>query len=99
MPTKEFEREKLLFGNEEMGFYSLGEVAEMEPDERGKTPEDISVLNIGGSYEFVVEIQPPERMTVGDAILVLCGFDVEKLKQNNWRKMHGRAMHRRNRCV
>lgn len=99
MPLKEFERGQLFLGNEGMGFYILGEVTEIELDERGKISEDISVLNIGGSYEFAVEIQPSERMTVGDAILVLCGFDGEKLKQNNWRKMHGMAMHRRNRRI
>ena len=52
-------------------------------------------LDIGGQYEFTAEIQPPERMTFGDFILALHGFDVEKLKQNNWRKMHGMVMHRR----
>lgn len=60
-----------------------------------KTLEGISFLDIGGEYEFTAEIQPLERMTVGDVILGLCGFDVEKLKHNNWRKMHGMVMHRR----
>lgn len=34
-------------------------------------------------------------MTVRDMILVLFGLDAEKLKQNNWRKMHGIPMRRR----
>lgn len=46
--------------------------------------EDVPLLDIGGEYEFTAEIQPPERMTVRDMILVLFGLDVEKLKQNNW---------------
>ena len=95
MPTKEFDRGKLFFGNEEMGFLPLGEQAEIELDENCKTLEGISFLDIGGEYEFTAEIQPAERMTVGDVILGLCGFDVEKLKQNTWRKMHGMVMHRR----
>lgn len=95
MPTKEFDRGKLFFGNEEIGFFPLGEQAEIELDENCKTLEGISFLDIGGQYEFTAEIQPPERMTFGDFILALHGFDVEKLKQNNWRKMHGMVMNRR----
>ena len=64
-------------------------------DESTELPDDIQNLSIGGEYEFTAEIKLPERMTVGDVILALCGFDVEKLKQNNWRKMHGMIMHRR----
>ena len=95
MPTKEFDRGKLFFGNEEIGFFPLGEQAEIELDESVELSDDIPVFNIGGEYEFTAEIEPPERMTVGDVILTLCGFDAEKLKQNNWRKMHGMVMHRR----
>lgn len=97
MPPKEFERGKLFFGNEEMGFRPLGELSEIEPNENYETSEDIPFLDIGGSHEFTVEIQPSDRMTVGDVMLAICGFDAEKLKQNNWRKMHGMIMHRRSR--
>lgn len=97
MPTKEFDRGKLFFGNDEIGFQPLGELEKIELDENCKASEDIPFLDIGGEYEFTAEIQPPERMTVRDMNLVLFGFDVEKLKQNNWRKMHGMIMHRRNR--
>ena len=95
MPTKEFDRGKLFFGNKEIGFQPLGELPEMELDGNCETSEDIPFLDIGGEYEFTAEIQLPERMTVRDMNLVLFGFDVEKLKQNNWRKMHGIPMHRR----
>ena len=95
MPTKEFDRGKLFFGNEEIGFQPLGELTEIELDENCEASEDVPFLDIGGEYEFTAEIQPPERMTVRDVILGLCGFDIEKLKQNNWRKMHGMVMHRR----
>ena len=97
MPTKEFDRGKLFFGNDEMGFQPLGELPEMKLDENYETSEDITLLDIGGSHEFTAEIQPPERMTVGDVILAFCGFDIERLKKNNWRKMHGMIMHRRSR--
>ena len=95
MPTKEFDRGNLFFGNEKIGFFPLGEQAEIKLDENCETSEGISFLDICGECEFTAEIQPPERMTFGDFILALYGFDVEKLKQNNWRKMHGMVMHRR----
>ena len=95
MPTKEFDIGKLFFGNEEIGFFPLGEQVEIELDENCKTLEGISFLDISGEHEFTAEIQPSDRMTVGDVILGICGFDVEKLRQNNWRKMHGMVMHRR----
>ena len=95
MPTKEFDAGKLFFGNEEIGFQPLGELPEIELDENREASEDVPFLDIGGEYEFTVEIQPPERMTVRDMILVLFGFDAEKLKQNNCRKMHGIPMRRR----
>lgn len=95
MPPKEYKQGQLFFGNEEIGFHPMGELAEIELDESVELSDDIPVFNIGGEYEFTAEIEPPERMTVGDVILTLCGFDAEKLKQNNWRKMHGMVMHRR----
>lgn len=95
MPTKEFDAGKLFFGNEEMGFQPLGELGEIELDENYEMSKPNSILDIGGSYEFTAEIKLPEGMTVRDVILGLCGFDIEKLKQNNWRKMHGMVMHRR----
>lgn len=96
MPTKEFERENIFFGNKEIGFQPLGELTKIELDGNSEASEDVPLLDIGGEYEFTAEIQPPERMTVRrDMILVLFGLDAEKLKQNNWRKMHGIPMHRR----
>ena len=95
MPTKEFERGKIFFGNEEIGFQPLGELTEIELDENYEMSKPNSILDIGGSHEFTAEIKLPEGMTCGDVILGLCGFCVEKLKQNNWRKMHGMVMHRR----
>ena len=95
MPPKEYKQEQLFFGNEEIGFRSLGEFTEVELDADCEVTGDIPLLNIGSSHEFTAKIQPPDRMTAGDVILVLYGFDIEKLKQNNWRKMHGMVMHRR----
>ena len=96
MPTKEFERENIFFGNKEIGFQPLDELTEIELDGNSEASEDVPLLDIGGEYEFTAEIQPPERMTARrDMILVLFGLDAEKLKQNNWRKMHGIPMRRR----
>lgn len=95
MPTREFDRGKLFFGNYEIGFQPLGELPEIELDENCEMPDGNSILDIGGEYEFTADIKPPERMTIGDVMLAFCGFDIERLKQNNWRKMHGMVMHRR----
>lgn len=95
MPTKEFDRGKLFFGNDEIGFQPLGELPEIELDENYEMSKPNSILDIGGEYEFTADIKPPERMTIGDVMLAFCGFDIERLKQNNWRKMHGMVMHRR----
>lgn len=95
MPPKEYKQGQLFFGNEEIGFRPLGELTEVELNENCDISDDIQYLNVSGSYEFTAEIQPPDRMTVGDMILAICGFDIERLKQNNWRKMHGIPMHRR----
>lgn len=96
MPPKEFDRGKLFFGNEEIRFFPLGEQAEIELDENYEMSKPNSILDIGGSHEFTADIKLPERMTIDDVILAFCGFDIERLKQNNWRKMHGMVMHRRN---
>ena len=95
MPPKEYKQGQLFFGNEEIGFQPLGELTEVELNKNCDITDDITILNTGCSYEFTADIQLPEGMTGGDVILGLCGFDVEKLKQNNWRKMHGMVMHRR----
>lgn len=95
MTPKEYKQGQLFFGNEEIGFQPLGELTEVELNKNCDITDDIKILNTGGSYEFTADIQLPEGMTGGDVILGLCGFDVEKLKQNNWQKMHGMVMHRR----
>lgn len=44
------------------------------------------------------EIVPAHGLTLNDLFLVLfCGYDVEKVRQNNWRKMHGIPMRRKTR--
>ena len=95
MPPKEYKQEQLFFGNEEIEFQPLEELTAAELNGNCDITDDIPILNTGGSYEFTANIQLTERMTVGDVILALCGFNAEKLKQNNWRKMHGMVMHRR----
>ena len=41
MPTKEFERGKIFFGNEEIGFQPLGELTEVELNENCDISDDI----------------------------------------------------------
>lgn len=95
MPTKELDRGKLFFGNNEIGFQPLGELSQIELDKSDKSSGDVPFFDVGGEYEFTAEIQPPDRMTIGYVMLAIYGFDVEKLKRNNWRKTHGMIMYRR----
>lgn len=42
------------------------------------------------------DITPADGLTTDDLFLILfCGCDIEKVKQNNWRKMHGIPMRRK----
>lgn len=42
------------------------------------------------------DITPVDGLTTDDLFLILfCGCDIEKVKQNNWRKIHGIPMRRR----
>lgn len=42
------------------------------------------------------DITPVDGLTTDDLFLILfCGCDIEKVKQNNWRKMHGIPMRRK----
>lgn len=42
------------------------------------------------------DIVPVDGLTRYDLFWVLfCGYDIEKVKQNNWRKMHGIPMRRK----
>ena len=91
MPTKEFDRGKLFFGNDEIGFKIN---SHEEVIDYGNILEHDFPLKIK-QIEFSGHMKLPERLTRGDLILVMMGLDAEKLKQNNWRKMHGMVMHRR----
>lgn len=55
-----------------------------------------SLLN---DMEFEInlkDIAPADGLTRDDLFLILfCGCDIEKVKQNNWRKMHGIPMRRK----
>lgn len=42
------------------------------------------------------DITPADGLTLDDLFLILfCGCDIEKVKQNNWRKMNGIPMRRK----
>lgn len=45
--------------------------------------------------EISFSINLPDGMTFSDMVLILLGFDKHKIKQNNWRKMHGLSMKRK----
>ena len=46
----------------------------------------------------IKDIVPVDGLTRYDLFLILfCGYDIEKVKQNNWRKIHGIPMRRKTR--
>lgn len=49
-----------------------------------------------GPMSLDVNFQPVDGLTMEDVIIVLCGIaNIEQIKQNNWRKLHGFPMKRR----
>lgn len=51
---------------------------------------------LSSEHECSITLCPPQGLTCDDIILALvCGINIEKLKQNNWRKLHGIPMRRR----
>lgn len=50
-----------------------------------------------GLIEIAFDIKPDDGLTLRDMALILMGFDESKIRQNNWRKMHGIPMKRRHR--
>ena len=46
--------------------------------------------------EITFSLSPKDGLSKGELYLFLVyGFDIEKLKQNNWRRLHGLPMKRR----
>lgn len=50
-----------------------------------------------GSIGITFAMKSPDGLTFSDIALILMGFEEEKIRQNNWRKMHGIPMKRRHR--
>lgn len=46
-------------------------------------------------FEGSFKIDPSSEYTAKDIILIFLGFDIDKVRQNNWRKQHGIPMKRR----
>ena len=49
-------------------------------------------------FEGSFKISPSSEYTAKDIMLIFLGFDIDKVKQNNWRKLHGLPMKRRRKC-
>lgn len=49
-------------------------------------------------FEGSFNIVPETGLSTKDIILVFLGFDIDKVRQNNWRKLHGIPMKRMRRC-
>lgn len=49
-------------------------------------------------FEGSFKISPSSEYTAKDIMLIFLGFDIDKIKQNNWRKLHGLPMKRRRKC-
>lgn len=68
-------------------------------DACNKLDLDVSeIFNLdSGSIEITFDMKPPDGLTFSDTILVLVGVDEDKIRQNNWRRLHGILMKRRSR--
>lgn len=98
MPPKEIANLSVGFINESGEFKEIS----AEP----LTFSDIScgsdndyVIRPGETYELSFDLRPGNGLTFNDMYLCMfCGFDIDKVKQNNWRKIHGIPMKRRRKC-
>lgn len=99
MPPKNIENiENHLFFKDENG--SVASFKRIETVNIGDwvKPEMIEASPIDDMYFEInlKDIVPVDGLTRYDLFLVLfCGCDIEKVKQNNWRKMNGIPMRRK----
>lgn len=49
-------------------------------------------------FEGSFKLDPASELSAEDILIVFLGFDIDKVKQNNWRKKHGIPMKRRRKC-
>lgn len=99
MPPKDMEKtlNNLLFKDEngniipfkQLEVINIGDMGNQEMIET--SPFDDMKLEVN-----LKDIRPADGLTLDDLFLILfCGCDIEKVKQNNWRKMHGIPMRRK----
>lgn len=96
MPPKDMEKisNNLLFKDEsgnitpfkQLEVVNIGDMGNQEMIET--SPLDDMKLEVN-----LKDIRPEDGLTLDDLFLILfCGCDIEKVKQNNWRKTHGIPM-------
>nr|DAI05594.1 MAG TPA: hypothetical protein [Herelleviridae sp.] len=99
MPPKDMEKisNNLLFkdvsGNitlfKQLEVVNIGDMDNQEMIETSSVDDMCIEINLK-------DIVPAHGLTLNDLFLVLfCGYDIEKVRQNNWRKMHGISMRRK----
>ena len=103
MPPKKYEKSELFFGiaSDNGAIRELGRISDIPtigyPYESEE--EYASGYISAEDKEFVIDlssIAPINRATRSDLFLALaCGLDIDKITQNNWRKLHNLPMKRR----
>lgn len=95
MPTKSY-KSNLVLGlrGEDGQFFNIGssvELSEINSPDGGRWDES------AGTFEATFD-SPFAKLTLADFVLhQFYGYPVEKLLQNNWRRLHGLPMRRRKR--
>lgn len=99
MPLKDVEKisNNLLFKDENGNIvpFKQIEVVNIGDMDNQEMIETSSVDDMCVEINFK-DIVPADGLTLNDLFLILfCKFDIEKVKKNNWRKMHGIPMRRK----
>lgn len=73
----------------------MSNIKEVEEKSKSDAAETSHIDDMGLEINLK-DITPANGLTTDDLFLILlCGCDIEKVKQNDWRKMNGIAMKRR----
>lgn len=97
MPTKDCTgRKDVLFICDSDGEYHPISPVDIEEAVNSLDLDVSEIFNLDSeSIEIAFDIKPDDGLTLRDMALILMGFDEEKIRQNNWRRMHGIPMKRR----
>lgn len=103
MPPKDYKKSELYLGivGDNGGIRELGKISDVPTIDYSEKPKKEYIsgyANVIGQ-EFVVDVSdiiPVDGAARADLFLAIaCGLDIDKVKRNNWRKLHNLPMKRR----